>query len=300
MTKDHVELLGIHDTKNNAPSWWPDCFNDWVRDESTTESDETEPRTSLKTNKSDLIAHEYVPLVFSKSVLSAMKAHGMSTTDTFVSTNDMVTAAGWLLKRVLSGQPNWNLSVVMNLRGRCGVSAFGNDDDDDDRANSMSGLFGNGIANAVVELEPSIHGNDIFMEHVATAARSIRLAMSTSLGEIPNQLEHSSLGRPLAVTSASGGTFSTTSWRQLAPWRIRFSPTAHPVGFDGQPAHPLPIGRTFSSVLHSNSEADGGCTYELFLPTDQAEQARQLHARLCGLFLEWHVALKREQASFET
>ena len=66
----------------------------------------------------------------------------------YTSTNDMVMAAAWLLKRILSKQLDWNLSVVVNLRGRCGVTAFR--DEPSKRSDAVAtGLFGNGIANVI-------------------------------------------------------------------------------------------------------------------------------------------------------
>ena len=53
--------------------------------------------------------------------------------------------------------------------------------------------------------------------------------------------------------------------------------------FHGQPSHPLPIGRTFSSVILSDGQ--GGYVYDLLLPSDKASEAQALHDGLAQLFL---------------
>jgi hypothetical protein len=227
------------------------------------------------------IDHQYVSLSFPAPVLHAMKSHGLSTCEdaTFVSTNDMVTATSWLLKRVLSKQLDWNLSVVVNLRGRCGVSGFEDDD----------GLFGNGITNVIAELDPSTNtdNNQIHIDQVSRAARSLRQSLRVGLEGVPDRLAHSKLGRPMAAEKSSVNTFSATSWGQLSARAIQFSPESRIAGFHGQPAHPLPLGRTFSSVILANLH-DNGCTFELFLPSDQAQEAQRLHEQLCDMFIDWH------------
>lgn len=100
---------------------------------------------------SPVIDHEYISLPFSSNVLDAMKAHGMERTDleeddhsspSYISRNDTIMAATWLLKKVLSDESDTNLSIVMNLRGRCGLEDFHCANTDKDHSESKSGLFG--------------------------------------------------------------------------------------------------------------------------------------------------------------
>mmetsp|Transcript_13770 Transcript_13770/g.18021 ORF Transcript_13770/g.18021 Transcript_13770/m.18021 type:complete len:96 (+) Transcript_13770:3-290(+) len=90
----------------------------------------------------------------------------------------------------------------------------------------------------------------------------------------------------MATSSNPGSTFSTTSWGQFPLWSIKFSENGGLAGFHGHPSHPLPKGRTFSSIIVS--APNGGCTYKLLLPSDQAHEARELHETMCKLYLEWH------------
>lgn len=277
MTADIVDLMGIvrqpslssHSFSSFIPDWVASLYNNKATNESE----------KLAADELPLIEHEYLSLHFSLPVLKAMKAHGMANVrdDAFVSTNDMVTAVGWLLKRQLSQEEDWGISVVVNLRGRCGVGAF------TDKGVSQTGLFGNAITNVVAEMEPTT-GHTLRKRDARKAAHSIRQAMQHAILDMPERMARSRLGKRNDAIP-SGNTFSTTSWGQLSPWNIRFGEKASISGFHGQPSHPLPTGRTFASVIHSN--ADGGCTYELFLPSDQAHQARRLHAQLCDSYLSW-------------
>ena len=281
MTPDVVDLLGINvgQKKNkHSYSWFSGWFDELAEKERDTSS----------TGESSLLPlthHEYVPLAFPSKVLIAMKAHGMKTCKTtssnnkYVSTNDMVMAVAWLLKRSLSKDHDSNLSVVVNLRGRCGVSVF-------DEESAKSGLFGNGITNVIAELAPSTHDGEIAISNVSTAAQAIRQAILRGLEDIPHRLAQSRRGRPVPTARSSVGIFSTTSWSQLSPRDISFSPTSPLVSFHGQPSHPLPTGRTFTSVIHSDLK-HRGLTVELFLPTDEVHEANRLHAQICELFLEW-------------
>lgn len=275
MTADTAELMGIGqthvDTKNGEiwkyPVWISAMF--------------PQERAANRVPVA-LIDHQYVSLKFSLPVLRAMKTHGMANAqeNSFISTNDMVTAVGWLLKRVLSQERTWNVSVVMNLRGRCGVGGF------DDERLQRTGLFGNAITNVVAQMEPTPHATTRLRKRDARkAAYSIRQAMQEALLDIPDQLARSRLGIRNDVTS-SGETFSTTSWGQLSPWKISFGDDVRVSAFHGQPAHPLPVGRTFSSVIQN--ALDGTCTYELFLPSDKADKARELHSELCLSYLKWY------------
>ena len=296
MKPDIIDLLGIDNSseevmQNDEPSWWSSLFGASCEFE---EKEVDEP-----------INHEYVALPFPSAVLDAMKDHGMESCESvnknerihdinnaYVSTNDMIMAVAWLLKRSLSNDHGSHLSIVMNLRGRCGIDDFDDTKDylhTNEKATLKSGLFGNGITNVIASVAPSILGKDIEMNHVSDASRAIRRALVSGLEEIPERLAQSRIGNPIPSASSvnSSSCFSTTSWRQLSPQDICFSPTASLVNFHGQPAHPLPKGRTFTSVVHSDL-SQGGSTVELFIPSDQAKAARKLHANLCELFLEWH------------
>ena len=147
--------------------------------DTTTRMDQHE-QAAMSLDTPTTVDHEYVSLHFTDSVLTAMKAHGMmmvnrpssssSLSDAlvvnveddnpspYVSTNDLVTAVCWLFKRQLSRRDDWNLAVVVNLRGRCGVGTFHNQwrcrdgdntliDDHDlqhkAQQHQRSGLFGN-------------------------------------------------------------------------------------------------------------------------------------------------------------
>lgn len=315
MTAETAELLGLPITQGSAfrgvssllPAWmtlayWKN-YNRTLLEEANNNTHQSKmapirnlqaaptpapfPSKQVVVNKK----HEYLALHFSPLVLAAMKAHGMSVClessaaaameasagTAFVSTNDMVTAATWLLKRQLSREASWNLSVVVNLRGRCGVNAFGDDG---------GGLFGNAISNVVARFAPSsVYGKT----NIRLAAQSIRRALVDGIAnEIPDRIATSRLGRAMGAPS-SLQTFSTTSWRALAPWKIRFSDFHTVMLFAGQPVCPLPKdgSSVYSSVLHSSW--DGGCTVELFLPSSQVEEAVNLHKKLCRSYIDWHV-----------
>jgi hypothetical protein len=298
MEPDVIDLLGIDNSgeevmkNDNTPSWWSSLFR------ASCEFEEKEVHEPIN--------HEYVALSFPSAVLDAMKDHGMESCESgnkdertheintaYISTNDTIMAVAWLFKRSLSNDHGSHLSIVLNLRGKCGINDF-NDTKDYLNANekaitSKSGLFGNGITNVIASVAPSIPEKDIEMAHVSEASRAIRRALVSGLEEIPERLLQSRLGQPIPSASSmnSSSCFSTTSWRQLSPQDICFSPTASLVNFHGQPAHPLPKGKTFTSVIHSNV-SQGGSTVELLIPSDQAKAARKMHSNLCELFLEWH------------
>jgi hypothetical protein len=76
---------------------------------------------------SSLRDHEYARLEHSVELLHAMKSYGIihcssnnlhrtPSNNQFISTNDMITAMGWLMKRRISQKLEWNLSMVVNLR----------------------------------------------------------------------------------------------------------------------------------------------------------------------------------------
>jgi len=221
----------------------------------------------------------------------------------YISTNDMITAFGWMMKRVLSRQPSYNLSIVVNLRGHSDVHPL---------------LFGNALTHVVVQY-PAFPNNDnyngkrhITLEEISQAALAIRQALNDGVREIPHRLMESRLGQLSSSNSMSTSpTFSTTSWRQFPLARIRFSDTTTDLsilhsnkgedqdqqhqlyknntmnGFHGHPAHPLPVGETYASVIAPCIATKGaGCIYELLLPADQVDEARDMHARLADLYLE--------------
>jgi len=282
--------LGGDETDNKKTSSWHGFFFD-------SRHEDLEKEIAL-------IDHEYVKLPFTEDVLDAMKAHGMESCRTtkgeknipsFISRNDMIMAAAWLLKRLLANAPSSHLSIVMNLRGRCGVEDFNyaENDDNSPNKNMKNGLFGNGIVNVFAKVKPSLlkESNSICVSHVSRAARAIRMALIEGQEEIPSRLNQSKLGKPLSsttkpISSTSSSFFSITSWRQISPHNISFSSLSSTVvNFHGQPAHPIPKGKTYTSVVHENF--DGGSTVDLFLPSDQSQQAIKLHEDLCNLFLLW-------------
>ena len=233
-------------------------------------------------DESSLDTHEYVSLTFSPQVLKAMKAYGMAQcngTD-FVSTNDMVTAFGWLMKRQLSGQPEWNMSMVLNLRGRSGVDDFSDITD----SNGSKGVFGNGISNVIATLPGTVPGR-VELEHIGIAAVTIRAALTAGLSEIPNRLALSKMGKQQATSSSSIGSFAFASWQHFPVWDISFSSMGL-AGFHGHPSHPLPMGDTYSSIIVPRH--CGGHTYQLLAPTAKSEEAKSFHEHTCSLFLQWY------------
>jgi Transferase family len=232
----------------------------------------------------DVVNHEYVKLQFTPDVLEAMRAYGVEASQhdsaQFVSTNDMLSAFGWLLKRSLSGNDHFGVSMVINLRGKCGVDAFC----DAAGSEAGAGVFGNGITNVVARhrpTKPCFDTDDVF-----AAALAIRRALIQGMEEMPERLFESRRGYPMQAP-CSMSTFATTSWRQFPLWQnIRFKPTSKLVGFHGQPWFPLPKGETFSSVI--SPLQCGGSLYSLLLPSDKVLEAKQQHQQLCNAFLHWH------------
>ena len=212
--------------------------------------------------------HEYVQLHFSKNLLNVMKTAGMenSKPGSFVSTNDMITAFGWLLKRKLADRPTHSISMVVNLRGKFDVHKR---------------MFGNGLAHVVAKLPKSL-AMTIDVTDVCSAANSIRDALQADVLKFPDRLLDSRRGCPTSSENCGLPSFSTTSWGQFPLWKIRFG-AENMAHFHGQPSHPLPIGRTFSSVILSDGQ--GGYVYDLLLPSDKASEAQALHDGLAQLFL---------------
>jgi hypothetical protein len=273
MTSDLADLMGLNKGPI-LPSFWTNLYNEYVLSDAIITSHEEGLSLSAP-----VLNHEYADLSFPPIVLNAMKSYGMAECGlaTYISTNDMVTAFGWLLKRSLSGEDAYNISMVVNVRGRCGVDAFA----DMDNANERSGLFGNGITNVVAAHPPTT--GFIGILDIATAAIAIRAALVAGLLEVPYRIAESKRGTPTPAMNSSS-TFSTTSWGEFQVYKIRFS-EEELFGFHGHPSFPLPTGRTFSSVISPAST--GGCTYKLLLPSDKVREAREIHERLCTLFLSW-------------
>lgn len=195
---------------------------------------------------------------------------------TFVSTNDMLTSYGWLLKRHLSQNYDHNLSIVINLRGRSGVDSV---------------LFGNGISHVVAtHFQPhnydglDLTPEQLFTDSLCLGAKSIRQALQEGLLNLPSALLASQMGRALAAPSNSTLSFSTTSWGQFPLYRIRFG--EHSLAcFHGHPAYPLPEGKTFASVI--TPSPDGACWYEMLLPSDQAQEAHDRHFEMTSMCMDW-------------
>ena len=234
------------------------------------------------------ISHEYVRLPFPPELLKQLKEVGAfsclpdknidnTSGSSFVSTNDMVTAFGWLMKRHLSDNHCHGISMVVNLRGRSGVKPT---------------MFGNGITHVVAALPETIYSRPgcptasatTFTNNLCQAAKAIRSALQIGLSDIPNALSMSQMGRALPAPSNSTQSFSTTSWGQFPLYKVRFAEQtiSH---FHGHPAHPLPVGRTFASVITPCPQ--GGYYYEMLVPSDRAQEAREMHADMVAMVMAW-------------
>lgn len=233
----------------------------------------------------DKDSHEYVSLKFSPELLKAMKAHGMAHCNNagtaFVSTNDVLTAFGWLMKRRLSGQAESNMSMVVNLRGRSDVDNFSHIED----ANGSDGVFGNGIASIIATL-PS--GNEkVELEDMSAAAVTIRSALTEGLSDIPERLLLSRHGRPAGTPSSTIDCFAFTSWQHFPLYDISFSAEGTGLAaFRGYPSHPLPEGDTYNSIIVP--EKCGSHTYQLLAPSNKVQEAEEFHNNMCILFLKWY------------
>jgi hypothetical protein len=250
------------------------------------------PSDGTKNTSEEISDHDYIHLHFPDPVIIAMKAHGMSHSQNvhkdhggavdFVSINDMLTAYGWLIKRELSRQTESNVSMVVNLRGRCGIDAM-----------NENGLIGNGITHVTVVMPG--HATDeaypdlrISIDGVSIAALEIRKSLLDGLRDTPDRLSRSSLGKP-PKTSGAGASFSTTAWGSFPIWDIEFVKGVKPTGFHGQPAHPMPVGEMFASIIVPTG-SEGGFTYQLLAPKSTESLARAIHKRLCARFLAWHAS----------
>lgn len=285
MTVDRAEQMGIGVVPPTSSSWMAQCYDDWFVSSSTKES----PVLVLDDTARE--QHEYVALCFPLEVLESMKRVGMAACEakndasSFVSTNDMVTAFGWLLKRSLSGEHSWNIGMVLNMRRHCGSAV---NDDNEDVVTKPESLFGNGITN-IVATHP-VTTESITILDISQAARSIRLAIEDGLVRLPHRLFQSRTGKtPVHVSAAD--SFSTTSWSQFPLASISFSPHKTLTSFHGHPSCPLPLGQsTYASVIVEDlvalqGEDGGGSVYHLLLPSDQVQQATAQHADLCAAFI---------------
>jgi hypothetical protein len=273
---------------SNDTSYLPSFLQNWLEVAAI-----IEPEKSLDALNKDLpnptqaelldgIHHEYVRLAFPPALLEQLKVIGKfsclqdtATPNSFVSTNDMVTAFGWLMKRHLSQHSSHSISMVVNLRGRSGVS---------------TSMFGNGITHIVATLptttypEDSLGDGDGGIETLGQAAKSIRSALHLGLSDLSHSLSMSQIGRPNAPPANSTESFSTTSWGQFPLYKVRFGEHALSE-FHGHPSHPLPMGRTFASVI--TPRPDGGFWYEMLVPSDRAAQAHKMHQEMSALCMQW-------------
>jgi hypothetical protein len=270
-----------------------------------------EPIISLD-SKPEVGHHEYVRLEFSSDLLQAIKSYGMSrcstamaaegndtktsTQDlpTFVSTNDMITAFGWIMKRYIANQPEWNLSMVVNLRSRGEIYGFSCLEDE----SIGLGVLGNALTSIVAKLPPS-HHEEMNISEVGDAAIAIRQSFTKKLANVQDLLILSQSGRAKHAGD-QGSCFSTTSWMQFPLWDISFCdkvgimdgnvPPGNLAGFYGRPSYPLPTGDTYSSIIVPNFS--GGCTYKLLAPTRHVQSILQLHKIVSEQFLQWERELK--------
>ena len=274
-------------------------------------------------------AHGYLLLPFSLEVLRAMKAYGtrecarvlaagVDSQDEaivrFVSTNDMVTSAGWMIMRQLSGNEDSAMNIIVNIRGRGGTTDIG----------AEHGVFGNGITAATATVAAQPAASTIDLQSVARGARAARRALLSCYESLPDRLAASRRGAP-QLPSAIGAAFSTTTWH-FPLWELNFAeqhgvgnrtlpacsdelnpsaigatalwteaikasdPSSHtehecahgkPIAFHGQPVHPLPPGETYAGVVVPSA----GMDYQLFLPVSKMAEARRSHELLCKAFL---------------
>lgn len=241
--------------------------------------------------------HEYARLQISRELLRAMKSYGTyhcslptdPISDTFVSTTDMITAMGWLIKRRISLKHDWNLSMVINLRNRGGIDAFGCIEDS---SSIGTGVFGNALTSVVVKHPPSSKEGDIKMAHIWDAAVAIRKALAKRMLKVGDLQERSRTGKA-ANTPNQSECFSSTSWLQFPLWDIRFSDNEEGCldSFYGRPSYPLPVGDTYSSI-HVPCR-DGGCTHKLLAPSRHVQDILALHKGVSQQFIDW--SREREQ-----
>lgn len=131
------------------------------------------------------IPHTEIYLRFPESLVQAMKKEAMKGCGPgeYVSSNDMITAVGWVIMAELSGNHDWGMNVLVNVRGRSpGLEILHRDQDP---TTAVEGVFGNGIMGQAVEcsvpLTPTV-------ECVCTAAMNIRQAILKAAEDIPRKL----------------------------------------------------------------------------------------------------------------
>ena len=256
----------------------------WANDAVQKEEGPTVIQQQDDTDNKD--SHEYVSLVFSPHLVKAMKAHGMEhcieTETEFISTNDVLTAFGWLLKRRLSGRTKGNMSMVVNLRGRSDVDNFSLIED----PNGREGVFGNAIVSIIATLPPG-EEDCIKLDDLSAAAVRIRSAVTEGLVDIPDRLLHSRIGRAVSTSTANFDCFAITSWQQFPLYDISFSASGEGLAaFQGHPSHPLPQGDTYNSIIVP--ERCGSHTYQLLAPSNKIREAQAFHNEMQALFLEWY------------
>ncbi|KAL7479676.1 hypothetical protein ACHAW6_005413 [Cyclotella cf. meneghiniana] len=275
----HSRIISFFD---KISSHWDECIG--VRTTNCTDEERI---------KSSEREHEYARLEFSEELMQAMKSFGMihcglekshdSDHGRFVSTNDMITAMGWLIKRHVARKPEWNLSMVVNLRNRGGIDGFGSLEN----SSIGEGVFGNALASVIAKLPPSSN-EDISMAQVCDAAVAIRKALNKKLAKVEDLQILSRSGRAVNA-SYQGECFSSTSWMQFPLWHISFNDNHQSGGlhgFYGRPSFPLPVGDTYSSI---NVPRQGGeCTYNLLAPSRQVQSILALHRSLAAEFLRWN------------
>lgn len=317
MTEDRADLMGIFHRSTAAEktgevyfSWLRLLRDVWVKEYSSSSKKNclNEPATD-STKREKACQHEYLQLCFSPEVLSAMREVGIEgierdcqreeVNQSFTSTNDLVTAFGWLLKRSLSGEATWNISMVVNMRGRCGIDSFVDmrdsgltyeKHDTTVTDSGEDGMFGNGIANIVAVHPATSTTFDVW--DVASAAQSIRKSLIIGVLALPDRLHHSSMGNTSSAGISNSRSFPTTSWGQFPLGDVSFSATTPLFQFHGHPSHPLPKGQsTYASVITrtlKTTSVDGdpyGMNYDLLLPSSQVDHAIEKHVQLCEAFL---------------
>ena len=249
--------------------------------------------------ESKQIEHEYARVELSLELLQAMKSYGMNHCSSkhandqnhikFISTNDMITAIGWLIKRHVSQKVDWNLSMVVNLRNRGGIDAFGCLDD----SRNGTAVFGNALTSVIARLPPSSTSGIISMSQVCIAAVAVRTALATRVAMVQDLQILSRSGNPVMPTSQES-CFSSTSWMQFPLWDISFTDSGETCcldGFYGRPSYPLPVGDTYSSI--NVSQRDGGCIFKLLAPKRHVQSILSLHEAISAQFLHWS-RVKRE------
>jgi len=236
------------------------------------------------------VDHEYARIELSTELLHAMKSYGKFQSgsepdhNSFVSTNDMITAMSWLIKRRISNRHDWNLSMVVNLRNRGGIHAFSCLED----SSVGIGVFGNALTCVVAKLPHSSGTNLISMTEIYQAAVSIRKALIEKMA-IVEDLQIQSRNGTAAASQNQDACFSSTSWMQFPLWDICFEDDGkrlgHLHGFYGRPSFPLPYGDMYSSINIPNR--DSGCILQILAPKRQVQSVLALNRGISAEFLNW-------------